>query len=147
MPEWELYKTVRIEGEVKFAGIYTIKKGETLSSVLTRTGGFTGKADPYAAVFNRVNAREVQRKQLKEARVSGETAPLLFTALNSPYWFGSLGEPTPNLTVTIFNYAMSPYPDWQQKAGTRGPAGKFCWTAAISWTPLTTSWNCGARSA
>ncbi len=50
------------------------------------------------------------------ARVSGETAPLLFTALNSPYWLGSLGEPTPNLTVTIFNYALSPYPDWQQMA-------------------------------
>jgi phosphate transport system permease protein len=48
--------------------------------------------------------------------VSGETAPLLFTALNSPYWVRSLNEPTPNLTVTIFNYAMSPYPDWQQKA-------------------------------
>jgi phosphate transport system permease protein len=53
---------------------------------------------------------------LAVARVSGETAPLLFTALNSPYWFNSLGDPTPNLTVTIFNYAMSPYPDWQQKA-------------------------------
>lgn len=53
---------------------------------------------------------------LAVARVSGETAPLLFTALNSPYWFSSLNEPTPNLTVTIFNYAMSPYPDWQQKA-------------------------------
>jgi len=53
---------------------------------------------------------------LAVARVSGETAPLLFTALNSPYWFKSLGEPTPNLTVTIFNYAMSPYPDWQAKA-------------------------------
>jgi phosphate transport system permease protein len=53
---------------------------------------------------------------LAVARVSGETAPLLFTALNSPYWFHSLGEPIPNLTVTIFNYAMSPYPDWQQKA-------------------------------
>ena len=53
---------------------------------------------------------------LAVARVSGETAPLLFTALNSPYWVSSLNEPTPNLTVTIFNYAMSPYPDWQQKA-------------------------------
>jgi phosphate transport system permease protein len=40
----------------------------------------------------------------------------LFTALNSPYWPGSLNEPTANLTVTIFNYAMSPYPDWQAKA-------------------------------
>lgn len=53
---------------------------------------------------------------LAVARVSGETAPLLFTALNSPYWVSSLNQPTPNLTVTIFNYAMSPYPDWQQKA-------------------------------
>ena len=50
------------------------------------------------------------------ARVSGETAPLLFTALNSPYWMRGLSDPTANLTVTIFNYAMSPYPDWQQKA-------------------------------
>jgi phosphate transport system permease protein len=53
---------------------------------------------------------------LAVARVSGETAPLLFTALNSPYWSSSLSGPTPNLTVTIFNYAMSPYPDWQQQA-------------------------------
>lgn len=50
------------------------------------------------------------------ARVSGETAPLLFTALNSPYWPSSINEPTANLTVTIFNYAMSPYDDWQRIA-------------------------------
>ena len=50
------------------------------------------------------------------ARISGETAPLLFTALNSPYWPKSLNGPTANLTVTIFNYAMSPYRDWQQIA-------------------------------
>jgi phosphate transport system permease protein len=53
---------------------------------------------------------------LAVARISGETAPLLFTALNSPYWPGRLSQPTANLTVTIFNYAMSPYSDWQQKA-------------------------------
>jgi len=53
---------------------------------------------------------------LAVARVAGETAPLLFTALNSPYWPSSLNQPTANLTVTIFNYAMSPYPDWQQAA-------------------------------
>lgn len=53
---------------------------------------------------------------LAVARVSGETAPLLFTSLNSPYWDISLTHPTPNLTVTIFNYAMSPYEDWQQMA-------------------------------
>ena len=53
---------------------------------------------------------------LAVARISGETAPLLFTTLNSPYWPGWLKQPTANLTVTIFNYAMSPYADWQQKA-------------------------------
>jgi len=53
---------------------------------------------------------------LAVARVSGETAPLLFTALNSPYWPSGLNQPVANLTVTIFNYAMSPYPDWQRMA-------------------------------
>ncbi len=58
---------------------------------------------------------------LAVARVSGETAPLLFTALNNPFqhFFSpnlGLNEPYPNLTVTIFDYAMSPYPDWQTKA-------------------------------
>ncbi len=53
---------------------------------------------------------------LAVARVAGETAPLLFTALNSPYWAESLNEPMGNLTVTLFNYAMSPYDDWHEKA-------------------------------
>jgi len=49
---------------------------------------------------------------LAVARVAGETAPLLFTAMNSPYWMEGLNEPIANLTVTLFNYAMSPYDDW-----------------------------------
>ena len=53
---------------------------------------------------------------LAVARVSGETAPLLFTSLNSPYWPQRLGQPTANLTVTIFSYAMSPFRDWQSQA-------------------------------
>jgi phosphate transport system permease protein len=69
-----------------------------------------------AIVFRAAKSGLITGVLLAVARVSGETAPLLFTALNSPYWFHSLGEPTANLTVTIFNYAMSPYPDWQQKA-------------------------------
>ncbi len=64
---------------------------------------------------------------LAVARVSGETAPLLFTALNSPYWPSGLTEPMANLTVTIFNYAMSPYEDWQAKAW----GGAFLITIAI----------------
>ncbi|MCI5146237.1 MAG: phosphate ABC transporter permease PstA, partial [Candidatus Electrothrix sp. AR3] len=53
---------------------------------------------------------------LSVARVSGETAPLLFTALNSPYMMKSFNEPIANLTVTIYQYAMSPYDDWNQVA-------------------------------
>lgn len=69
-----------------------------------------------AVLFRAARSGLITGILLAIARVSGETAPLLFTALNSPYWLSSLGEPTPNLTVTIFNYAMSPYPDWQQMA-------------------------------
>lgn len=53
---------------------------------------------------------------LAVARVAGETAPLLFTALNSPYWMHSMNEPMANLTVVLFNYAMSPYDDWHNLA-------------------------------
>jgi len=67
-------------------------------------------------VFRAAKSGLVTGSLLAVARVSGETAPLMFTALNNPYWVFSLNRPTPNLTVTIFNYAMSPYPDWQQQA-------------------------------
>jgi phosphate transport system permease protein len=69
-----------------------------------------------AVVFRAAKAGLITGILLAVARVSGETAPLLFTALDSPYWVSSLSGPTPNLTVTIFNYAMSPYDDWVQLA-------------------------------
>ena len=50
------------------------------------------------------------------ARALGETAPLLFTALNSDYWPQGLLQPTPTLSVLIYNYATSPFPDQQQLA-------------------------------
>jgi len=67
-------------------------------------------------VFRAAKTGLVTGVLLAVARVSGETAPLLFTALNSYYWPETINEPTANLTVTIFNYAMSPYADWQEKA-------------------------------
>ncbi len=70
----------------------------------------------FAVVFRSAKSGLVTGVLLAVARVSGETAPLLFTSLNSVYWPTSLSEPMSNLTVTIFNYAMSPYPDWQQAA-------------------------------
>lgn len=69
-----------------------------------------------AVVFRAAKAGLLTGILLAVARVSGETAPLLFTALNSPYWFNSLSGPTANLTVTIYNYAVSPYDDWQRTA-------------------------------
>jgi phosphate transport system permease protein len=69
-----------------------------------------------SVVFRAARTGLVTGTLLAIARVSGETAPLLFTSLNSFYWPESLREPTANLTVTIFNYAMSPYADWQAKA-------------------------------
>ncbi len=67
-------------------------------------------------VFRAAKTGLITGTLLAMARVSGESAPLLFTALNSQYWPRSLNEPTANLTITIFQYAMSPYDDWQQKA-------------------------------
>lgn len=53
---------------------------------------------------------------LAVARVSGETAPLLFTALNNQFWNTNLDGPMANLPVVIFQFAMSPYADWQTLA-------------------------------
>lgn len=53
---------------------------------------------------------------LAVARISGETAPLLFTALNNQFWTSNLGDPMASLPVTIFKFAMSPYENWQHLA-------------------------------
>jgi phosphate transport system permease protein len=50
------------------------------------------------------------------ARIAGETAPLLFTALNNQFWSASLAEPLANVPVVIFQYAMSPYDEWHALA-------------------------------
>ena len=53
---------------------------------------------------------------LAVARIAGETAPLLFTALNNQFFTWNMNEPMANLPVTIFNFAMSPYENWQSLA-------------------------------
>jgi len=50
------------------------------------------------------------------ARISGETAPLLFTALNNQFWSGNMNAPMANLPVVIFQFAMSPYESWHKLA-------------------------------
>ncbi len=71
------------------------------------------------------------------ARAAGETAPLLFTSLNNQYWNLRPDRPTASLTVQIFNYAVSPYEDWHQKA----------WSAALVLLLLVGLLNLGARYA
>ena len=55
---------------------------------------------------------------LAVARISGETAPLLFTALNNQFWSTNMNAPVSSLPVVIFQFALSPYEDWQQLAWT-----------------------------
>jgi phosphate transport system permease protein len=53
---------------------------------------------------------------LAVARIAGETAPLLFTALSNQFWTSTLSEPMASVPVTIFKFAMSPYENWQSLA-------------------------------
>ena len=61
------------------------------------------------------------------ARISGETAPLLFTALNNQFWSVNLNAPMPSLPVVIYQFALSPYEDWQRLAW----AGALIITVAV----------------
>ena len=70
------------------------------------------------------------------ARISGETAPLLFTAFNNSFWNLDLGEPMANLPVTVYQFAMSPFENWQLLAW----AGAFlitCFVLLVSITART----------
>lgn len=69
------------------------------------------------------------------ARISGETAPLLFTALNNQFWTNSLNQPMANLPVVIFQFAMSPYDDWH----------KLAWAGALLITLAVLALNIVAR--
>ncbi len=71
------------------------------------------------------------------ARVAGETAPLLFTALNNQYWNFRPDQPTASLTVQIFNYAISPYEEWHRQA----------WSGALVLLLLVGALNLAARLA
>ena len=70
------------------------------------------------------------------ARISGETAPLLFTALNNQFWSTNLNAPMASLPVVIFQFALSPYADWQ----------KLAWTGALIITFTVLALSIGARA-
>jgi phosphate transport system permease protein len=73
---------------------------------------------------------------LAVARISGETAPLLFTALNNQFWNLNLNAPMPSLPVVIFQFALSPYEEWQ----------KLAWTGALLITAAVLALSIIARS-
>ncbi|MGE3513775.1 MAG: phosphate ABC transporter permease PstA [Hyphomicrobium sp.] len=73
---------------------------------------------------------------LAVARISGETAPLLFTALNNQFWSTNLDAPMASLPVVIFQYAMSPYEDWQRLAW----AGALLITIAVLTLSILARW-------
>ncbi|OYV44489.1 MAG: phosphate ABC transporter, permease protein PstA [Halothiobacillus sp. 20-53-49] len=72
---------------------------------------------------------------LATARIMGETAPLLFTALNNQFWSSNMNEPIANMPVVIYQYALSPYEDWQNLA----------WAAALLITLSVLTMNIIAR--
>ncbi|MDE2560663.1 MAG: phosphate ABC transporter permease PstA [Sphingomonadales bacterium] len=69
------------------------------------------------------------------ARIAGETAPLLFTALNNQFWSANLNAPLANLPVVIFQYAMSPYDTWHALA----------WAGALALTVFVLALNLAVR--
>ena len=76
------------------------------------------------------------------ARVTGETAPLLFTALNNQFFSTNLGAPIANLPVVIYQFATSPYDDWQKLAW----GGALLITIAILVLNIVARWVAGARN-
>jgi len=96
---------------------------------------------PRAYIIARVCYRAAQAGMvtgvlLAIARISGETAPLLFTALNHQFWSTDLTGPMASLPVVIFQFALSPYKDWQQLA----------WTGALIITFTVLALSIGARA-
>lgn len=87
-------------------------------------------------VYRAARAGIVTGILLAIARVSGETAPLLFTALNNQFWSTNLNAPIASLPVVIFQYALSPYVAWQQLA----------WTGALLITALVFAISLSARA-
>jgi phosphate transport system permease protein len=87
-------------------------------------------------IFRAVLSGIVTGVLLSLARITGETAPLLFTALNNQYWTTSLNEPMANVPVVIFQYAMSPYEFWHALAW----AGAFIMTMLVLVLGILSRW-------
>ncbi len=81
----------------------------------------------YSVTLKAARAGVITGVMLALARIAGETAPLLFTALSNQFWTNDLRQPMASLPVTIFKFAMSPYENWQKLAW----AGVFLITLGV----------------
>jgi phosphate transport system permease protein len=96
---------------------------------------------PRAVIVTRIAYRAARAGMitgilLAVARISGETAPLLFTSLNSQFWSVNLNAPMASLPVVIFQFALSPYQEWQ----------KLAWTGALIITLAVLALSISART-
>src|SRR6185295_12520813 len=98
------------------------------AAIVARVKSFSGWAGvlALALIVIPVVIRTTEN-MLALARVAGETAPLLFTALSNQFWTSDLRAPMASLPVTIFKFAMSPYENWQKLAW----AGVFLITVGV----------------
>ncbi|HVZ03228.1 phosphate ABC transporter permease PstA [Hyphomicrobium sp.] len=93
-------------------------------------------------IYKAARAGMITGVLLAIARVSGETAPLLFTSLNNQFWSTDLNAPMASLPVVIFQYALSPYEDWQRLAWT----GALIITAAVLTLSIAARWLGSSRT-
>src|SRR5256714_157981 len=112
-----------LAGAVALAGLLISRVGRTTADKLTLLPQHMREAaaalgTPRAIVialvcYRAAKAGMITRVLLATARISGETAPLLFTALNNQFWSTNLNAPMASLPTVIFQFALSPYKDWQ----------------------------------
>jgi len=114
----------------------TVRRSVTSESLSDTTTSGAPIACRRRIAYRAARAGIVTGVLLAVARISGETAPLLFTALNNQFWSMNLNAPMPSLPVVIFQFALSPYEEWQ----------KLAWTGALIITVTVLALSIIARS-
>ena len=113
----DIFSRVLVGAQISLAaGVFAVLIGAAIGTVLGLVAGY------YEGWWDRIIMRicdvlfAFPGILLAIARISGETAPLLFTALNNQFWSSDMNAPMANLPIVIFQFAMSPYEDWHTLA-------------------------------
>jgi polysaccharide export outer membrane protein len=98
MPDWSVDRSIEIVGEVRFPGVYQVTKGETLSQLIERAGGFTDAAFPFGAVFTREKIQQREQEQFERLmmQLKKDVAAKSLTA-------EGLNSTSPEQSVTLIN--------------------------------------------